>query len=105
MKKLSLSLALVAGLLFAQAQEKVSSEESAKRNWFHVNYAQDSIYGVASDAAYEYAQAKGLKSSPVIVAVIDSGVEPDHDDLKNRIWVNKNEIPDNGIDDDNNEFQ
>ena len=104
MKKLSLSLALVAGLLFAQAQEKVSSEELAKRNWFHANYAQDSIYGVASDAAYEYAKAKGLKSTPVIVAVIDSGIEPDHDDLKNRIWVNKGEIPNNGIDDDNNGY-
>ncbi|MBV7441776.1 S8 family peptidase [Weeksellaceae bacterium TAE3-ERU29] len=104
MKKLSLSLALVAGLLFAQAQEKVSPEELAKQNWFHANYAQDSIYGVASDAAYEYAQAKGLKSNPIIVAVIDSGIEPDHDDLKNRMWVNKGEIPNNGIDDDNNGY-
>ena len=103
MKRLYLSLALAAGLLFAQAQE-VTQDELAKRNWFHANYAQDSIYGVATDAAYQYAQSKGLKSSPIIVAVIDSGVEPDHDDLKNHMWVNKGEIPNNGIDDDKNGY-
>ena len=38
----------------------------------------------------------------VIVAVIDTGVKYDHEDLKNIMWTNTNEVPDNGIDDDNN---
>jgi subtilisin family serine protease len=40
----------------------------------------------------------------VIVAVIDSGVDIEHEDLKNVIWVNKDEIPNNGKDDDNNGY-
>jgi len=40
----------------------------------------------------------------VIVAVIDSGVDLDHNDLKANIWTNPNEIPNNGIDDDQNGY-
>ena len=43
-------------------------------------------------------------SSDVIVAVIDTGVDYDHDDLRANMWVNPNEIADNGVDDDNNGF-
>ena len=43
-------------------------------------------------------------SSSVIVAVIDTGVDIDHEDLAQNIWVNVNEIPDNGLDDDNNGY-
>ena len=40
----------------------------------------------------------------IVVAVIDDGVFIEHPDLKDNIWINKNEIPDNGIDDDGNGF-
>ncbi|BCM93234.1 thermophilic serine proteinase [Abditibacteriota bacterium] len=43
-------------------------------------------------------------SNDVIVAVLDTGVFIDHQDLKNNIWTNPNEIPGNGIDDDKNGF-
>lgn len=43
-------------------------------------------------------------SSNVTVAVIDSGIDYTHDDLKNNIWVNTKEIPNNYIDDDNNGY-
>ena len=39
-------------------------------------------------------------SSSVTVAVIDTGVDYEHEDLKANMWCNKKEIPDNGIDDD-----
>lgn len=43
-------------------------------------------------------------SDKVIVAILDSGIRDDHPDIKNRMWVNKNEIPNNGIDDDRNGY-
>ncbi len=43
-------------------------------------------------------------SSDVIVAVIDTGVDYNHLDLRNNIWVNPAEIPNNGIDDDGNGY-
>ncbi|MBU0637092.1 MAG: S8 family serine peptidase [Patescibacteria group bacterium] len=44
------------------------------------------------------------KSSKVVIAIIDSGVQIDHPDLKNNIWINRKELPDNNIDDDNNGY-
>ncbi|MBO5867099.1 MAG: S8 family serine peptidase, partial [Clostridia bacterium] len=43
-------------------------------------------------------------SPDVIVAVIDTGVDYNHEDLRNNIWYNSAEIPDNGIDDDSNGY-
>ncbi|MDP2208906.1 MAG: S8 family serine peptidase [Bacteroidota bacterium] len=40
----------------------------------------------------------------VIIAIIDTGVDWDHPDLANAIWRNQGEIPDNGVDDDGNDF-
>ncbi len=40
----------------------------------------------------------------VIVAILDSGIRDEHPDLKDRIWINKEEIPGNGIDDDYNGY-
>jgi len=38
----------------------------------------------------------------IIIAIVDSGVNYNHEDLKNKLWINRDEIPDNGIDDDKN---
>ncbi|MFA5967433.1 MAG: S8 family serine peptidase [Patescibacteria group bacterium] len=43
-------------------------------------------------------------NSGQIVAVIDTGTNPDHEELVNRLWVNTDEIPGNGRDDDNNGY-
>lgn len=42
--------------------------------------------------------------SAVVIGIIDTGVYWTHPDLSSNIWINKNEIPDNGLDDDNNGF-
>lgn len=43
-------------------------------------------------------------SEDIIVAILDSGIKDDHPDLRSRMWINKEEIPDNGIDDDDNGY-
>ncbi|MCG9129358.1 S8 family serine peptidase [Candidatus Poribacteria bacterium] len=40
----------------------------------------------------------------VVIAIIDSGIDYKHDDLSQKIWINPNEIPDNGLDDDGNGY-
>lgn len=71
-------------------------------DWYHMPTTSESL-GIGSDYAFE-ALLKDRKSNTVVVAVIDSGVDIEHEDLKNNIWVNYDEIPDNGIDDDKNGY-
>ncbi len=40
----------------------------------------------------------------IVICVIDDGVNGLHEDIKSNMWVNRHEIPDNGIDDDNNGY-
>ena len=72
-------------------------------NWFNLDPNTDKVAGVGTEKTYKEL-LQGKESSVVIVAVIDSGVEADHEDLKDVMWVNKNEIPGNGIDDDQNGY-
>lgn len=45
-----------------------------------------------------------LPDNKIIVAVIDGGVDPDHEDLKNVLWTNSDEVPGNSQDDDQNGY-
>ena len=64
----------------------------------------DSFYGINLDKAYQFLKEKNKKSKTVIVAVIDSGVDTLHEDLKNMLWHNAKEIPNNKSDDDHNGY-
>lgn len=98
-----LLLSFVGFSIFAFAQN-AESEAPENLNWYLKDPKKDGVYGTGATKAYEMLNAAGKKSTTIIVAVIDSGVETDHPDLKDVIWVNEDEIPNNGIDDDKNGY-
>ena len=98
-------IGLCCSLVFTSfAQKKEEAPNKAPLNWYLKDPSDKGIYGVGAERAYELLNAAGKKPKQVIVAVIDSGVETDHPDLKDVIWVNEDEIPANGIDDDKNGY-
>ncbi len=64
------------------------------------------LWGLRGDAGInaEAAWDQHTDSENVVVAVIDTGVDYNHNDLKQNIWVNSAEIPGNGLDDDSNGY-
>jgi subtilisin family serine protease len=77
--------------------------ENEKHTWGHLDLVKDTIPGMSVDKAYAEI-IKNKKGNTVIVAVIDSGIDIDHEDLNDVIWTNKGEIPNNGKDDDKNGY-
>ncbi len=81
----------------------VSAQDAVPKNWFHLDKSKDGFNGVSSDRTYKEL-LKGRKSKTVVVAILDSGVDADHEDLKSVMWTNPKEIPNNGKDDDSNGY-
>ncbi len=82
------------------------SVRSQRMQWHYNNpgnvYSNSTVVGADADV---YAAWQLCTGNPdVIVAVVDQGVKYDHEDLAANMWVNKDEIPDNGIDDDGNGY-
>ena len=91
------TLAVVAGACIISAQAQQTGD------WFNANFAEDGQMGVVVNRAYGLLEGKA-PARTVVVAVIDSGVDIEHEDLRGQLWVNEGEIPGNGIDDDNNGY-
>ena len=72
------------------------------KNWYLRDPQKDSFYGISLNKTYDL--LKGKKSTSIIVAVIDSGIDTTHEDLKSILWTNTGEIPGNGRDDDGNGY-
>jgi cell wall-associated protease len=87
----------------ASAQTNTNTKLSKQQTWQLLDYEQDTVYGTSVNRAYKEL-LKGKKSHPVIVAVIDLGVDITQEDLQGHIWTNKREIAGNGIDDDKNGY-
>jgi cell wall-associated protease len=87
------------GLLFASV---AFAQKNKTDNWQTLDPAANNVMGTGAEEAYK--TLKGKTSKTIIVGVIDSGTDPNHEDLKDIIWTNPREIADNGIDDDHNGY-
>ncbi|MFK7750306.1 MAG: S8 family serine peptidase [Kordia sp.] len=90
-------------IITAAFAKKKAFTETDNQNWHFKDIFEDSIPGISLDKAYREL-LKNKKGDTVIVAVIDTELDIAQEDLKNQIWINKDEIPNNGIDDDNNGY-
>lgn len=73
------------------------------QGWGGADLTSDTIPGMSVQKAYQEI-IKNKKGQKVIVAVVDSGVDIEHEDLKSVVWVNRDEVPNNKKDDDNNGY-
>src|SRR5262245_16814912 len=94
----------VLGFLFTTSFAQPPRTEAVPKGWHLLDKQKTGLYGISLDKAYEFVIAKKLKSKTVIVAVIDTGIDTAHEDLKDILWHNPKEIPGNGIDDDKNGY-
>lgn len=83
---------------------KVSAQDGVPQGWHLKDLQKDGYYGISLNQAYDFLKSTGRKSTPVIVGIVDSGIDTTHEDLKSVLWVNTKEIPGNGIDDDGNGY-
>jgi cell wall-associated protease len=97
---------LLVGTIFTLTVTLSSAQTSVKedplKGWHLKDKSTDGFYGISMEQALAF--VKNRKSTTVIVAVIDSGIDTLHEDLKPILWRNPNEIPNNGIDDDKNGY-
>ena len=85
-------------------KQKTNAEQKkqSELDWFNCSYDSDNVYGAEVNKAYEYLKAnkKKAKARP-IVALIGTGMDVEHEDLRQSIWTNPKE-KENGKDDDKN---
>ena len=96
-----------AGLIAISAPLNVKKvapiNENDMKRWSHLDIVKDTIPGMSVDKAYAEL-LKNKNGVKVIVGIVDSGVDIEHQDLKSVVWTNKKEIEGNGIDDDKNGY-
>lgn len=91
-------LGILTGLIFSLT----TYAQDTQKSWHLLDAEKDGYRGISLKKAYEF--LKGKKSEPVIVAVLDSGIDTAHEDLKPILWRNPKEVPGNGKDDDGNGY-
>ena len=78
--------------------------QETPENWHLLDKTADGVPGISLKKAYALLKANNKTSTPVIVAVLDSGLDIEHEDIQPVLWTNSKEIEGNAIDDDNNGY-
>lgn len=113
MKKSVISVLALMAMMFSgayaqetlkQATTQTAVDSTFLKNWAHSNFQTTQVYGVATHEALAFLKEKNRKPQPIVVGVLDSGVEYYHEDLKNNMWVNPKEKAGNKKDDDKNGY-
>lgn len=106
MKKYFLLLLVCIGIGKVNAQlvkqDNQAQKKQADLDWYNCSFDKDGVYGVEVNKAYEFLKGKKIKKRPV-VALIGTGLDVEHEDIKQAIWVNPKEKAD-GKDNDKNGF-
>ncbi|MFB6278379.1 MAG: S8 family peptidase [Salinibacter sp.] len=76
----------------------------APQDWYHLDRVPRSGPGLNTEAAYQTVLQDRAPQDTVRVAIIDSGIDIEHEDLAAETWTNADEVPGNGVDDDNNGY-
>ncbi|MFZ9504713.1 MAG: S8 family peptidase [Cyclobacteriaceae bacterium] len=72
-------------------------------DWHLLDPESDQVQGLSVEKTYT-TLLKNKPSKTVVVAVIDSGIDTEHEDLKSVMWINPGEVAGNGMDDDKNGY-
>ena len=87
-----------------QAQSAAPFPKATPKGWHLKDVEADGVYGISIDKTYANLLKERKPKQTVVVAVIDSGIDTLHEDLKPVLWRNPGEIPGNGVDDDRNGY-
>jgi len=86
-----------------EKKQQVLIENNELVNWHTKDVYTDSIVGISLEKAYK-TLLKDKKGEEVIVAVIDTEIDKSHQDLKDYMWINSDEVVGNNLDDDKNGY-
>jgi len=98
---MNINIVYVLLLIYFSCAAQGFAQEKPK-DWYNLDFRVETNRGISIDQLYTVIDSTELKE--VVVAVIDNGVDIDHEDLKEAIWLNQDEIPNNDLDDDNNGY-
>jgi len=88
----------------SNAETSGPERTTAPEDWYHHDPETRNIPGLATETAYETVLKGRAPRDTVVVAIIDSGIDIDHEDLTGTTWTNADEIPGNNTDDDGNGY-
>ncbi len=80
------------------------SYSQSLKNWQWKDWKSDTIHGISLANAQQLLNLLPQAPTPIIIAILDGGIDTNHKDIKSSLWTNTKEIPGNNIDDDHNGY-